>query len=176
MLPERIITERLILRQFRESDRDDVFEFLSQLEDDEFEGYPGITYDNCLTLLRQRIDSGEFYAMELSDTGKVIGNIFCGSRDQNSLEVGYIVNEYHRRNGYAYEALDAIIDAAFFCGIHRIYAQCDPLNERSWRLLEKLGMTREAHLRKNMCFVRDENGDPVWKDTYIYAVLEEDRQ
>lgn len=26
---------------FRESDRDDLYAFLSQLEDDEFEGYPG---------------------------------------------------------------------------------------------------------------------------------------
>jgi len=33
-------TEWLILRRFRESDYDDLFEFLSQLEDDEFEGYP----------------------------------------------------------------------------------------------------------------------------------------
>ena len=41
-----IRTERLLLRRFRESDYDDLFEFLSQLEDDEFEGYPGITYEN----------------------------------------------------------------------------------------------------------------------------------
>ena len=37
-----IRTKRL-LRPFRESDYDDLFEFLSQLADDEFEGYPGIT-------------------------------------------------------------------------------------------------------------------------------------
>ncbi len=33
-------TERLILRAFKESDYDDLYEFLSQLENDEFEGYP----------------------------------------------------------------------------------------------------------------------------------------
>ena len=37
-----IRTKRL-LRPFRKSDYDDLFEFLSQLADDEFEGYPGIT-------------------------------------------------------------------------------------------------------------------------------------
>ena len=34
-----IRTKRLLLRPFRESDYDDLFEFLSQLADDEFEGY-----------------------------------------------------------------------------------------------------------------------------------------
>ena len=43
---KEIRTQRLILRPFRESDYDDLFEFLSQLENDEFEGYPGITYEN----------------------------------------------------------------------------------------------------------------------------------
>ena len=42
----KIETKRLILRPFEESDYDDLYEFLSQLENDEFEGYPGITYKN----------------------------------------------------------------------------------------------------------------------------------
>ena len=43
---QEIRTKRLWLRRFSESDYDDLFEFLSQLADDEFEGYPGITYEN----------------------------------------------------------------------------------------------------------------------------------
>ena len=50
-----IRTERLLLHRFRESDCDDLFEFLSQLEDDEFEGYPGITWENGREYLRQNI-------------------------------------------------------------------------------------------------------------------------
>ena len=34
-----IVTDRLVLRPFRESDYDDLFEFLSRLSDDEFDGY-----------------------------------------------------------------------------------------------------------------------------------------
>lgn len=37
---KEIETGRLILRPFRETDYDDLYEFLSQLRDDEFEGYP----------------------------------------------------------------------------------------------------------------------------------------
>ena len=42
-----IRTERLLLRPFRESDYDDLYDFLSQLEDDEFEGYPGISRETA---------------------------------------------------------------------------------------------------------------------------------
>ena len=73
---KEIITERLVLREFRESDYDDLFEFLSQLENDEFEGYPGITYENGREHLQYRVGSEEFYAIELKESGKVIGNIY----------------------------------------------------------------------------------------------------
>lgn len=88
---KEINTKRLILRAFRETDYDDLFEYLSQLEDDEFEGYPGITYENGREHLKYRLDSDEFFAIEVKDTGKVIGNIYCGGRDFNAKEVGYIV-------------------------------------------------------------------------------------
>ena len=78
---EEIITERLVLREFRETDYDDLCEVLSQLEDNEFEGYPGITYENGIGHLKSRMESDEFYAMELKESGKLIGNIYCGNRD-----------------------------------------------------------------------------------------------
>ena len=78
MKTEKLITERLVLRQFKEADYDDLYEFLSQLKDDEFEGYPGITYENGREHLKYRVGSEEFYAIELKESGKVIGNIYCG--------------------------------------------------------------------------------------------------
>ena len=96
-----ITTERLVLRAFRETDYDDLYEYLSQLKDNEFEGYPGITYENGRDHLKYRLGSEEFYAIELKETGKVIGNIYCGSRDFEAKEVGYIVNQNYQRKGYA---------------------------------------------------------------------------
>ena len=76
-----LTTKRLLLRPFRETDHGDLYEFLSQLENDEFEGYPGITREGSLEHLKQRVGSEEFYAVVLKETGKVIGNIYCGNRD-----------------------------------------------------------------------------------------------
>jgi len=40
--------------------------------------------------------------------------------------------------------------------------------------LEKAGLKREAHFRQNIYFRKDENGVPVWKDTFVYAILKSD--
>ena len=169
---EEIRTGRLLLRPFRESDYDDLFEYLSQLENDEFEGYPGITYENGRKHLKYRIESDEFYAIELLESGKVIGNIYCGNRQYEAREVGYIVNKLYQGIGYASEALSVVIETAFKEGAHRVYAECDPRNKPSWKLLEKVGLKREAHFKQNIWFHKDESGKPIWKDTYVYAVTE----
>ncbi len=106
----------------------------------------------------------------------MIGNIYCGKRDFDAREVGYIINEDYRGRGYALGALTAVVDEAFRSGVHRVFAECDPRNERSWKLLEKAGLRREAHFRKNIFFHRDAEGKPVWKDTYVYAKLNEDER
>lgn len=169
----RIETKRLILRSFEATDYDDLYEFLSQLADDEFEGYPGITYENGKEHLEYRIGSDEFLAIELKETGKVIGNIYCGKKDFEARKVGYIVNKKYQRLGYASEALSAVIKLLLQNGTHRIYAECDPRNECSWKLLEKVGMKREALFHKNVYFHKDDNGNPIWKDTYVYATWNE---
>ena len=43
-----IETKRLILREFKDTDYDDLYEFLSQLENDEFEGYPEMEGYICI--------------------------------------------------------------------------------------------------------------------------------
>ena len=44
-----IETKRLLLREFMEVDYDDLYEFLSQLENDEFEGYPEVEGYICMS-------------------------------------------------------------------------------------------------------------------------------
>ena len=166
-----IHAQRLVLRPFRETDYDDLFEFLYQLRDDEFEGYPGITYENGREHLAHRMGSEAFFAVEMKDSGKVIGNIFCEDRPRGSKELGYIINGAHWRKGYGLEALFAVMEDAFVHGAHRVFAECDPKNERSWKLLEKAGLAREAHFKQNIWFHTDAAGKPVWKDTYVFARL-----
>ncbi len=65
--------------------------------------------------------------------------------------------------------LDECFDA---WAAHRVMARCDVRNPASWRLLERLGFRREGHLLANASFHDDADGHPVWKDTYLYALLD----
>jgi RimJ/RimL family protein N-acetyltransferase len=80
--------------------------------------------------------------------------------------VGWILDpEYHGR-GYATEAANTLLDLAFGpADMHRVVARCDARNERSWRLMERLGMRREAHFREH-AIVKG-----AWDEEFIYAML-----
>ena len=51
---------------------------------------------------------------------------------------------------------------------------CNPRNEASWKLLERLGFRREGTLIRNIWFFQDEEGKPLWQDTYEYGMLKEE--
>lgn len=164
-------TERLILRRFRKSDLQDLYEYLSNPSVVAFEPYKAMNLEEVRKELQSRIDSEEMIAVEEKATGKLIGNVYLGRREFDALEIGYVFNDAYWGKGFARESCQAVIDAAFARGIHRIYAECDPENETSWHLLERLGFTREACFRQNVYFWKDGDGNPIWKDTFVYGLL-----
>lgn len=162
---------KAILRRYTADVLNDLYEYLSDEEVVKFEPYKPMSLEETKDNLDWRIGTDEMIAVELIDSHKMIGNIYLGKRDFNSLEIGYVFNRNYWGNGYAKEACEALIIRAFDSGVHRIFAECDPENAGSWRLLDSLGFEREAHLKQNVYFWTDENGNPLWKDTYIYARL-----
>lgn len=166
-----ITTDRLIIRKYEEKDLDDLYEYLSDEEVVSFEPYSALSLEETKKNLEWRVSSDEIFAIELKSTGKMIGNVFLGKRECETLELGYVLNRKFWGNGYAFEACYAMCANVFSNGTHRIEANCDPLNSASWKLLEQLGFVREGHLHKDIYFRKDENGNPIWKDTYIYSKL-----
>lgn len=169
-------TERLILRRYKQEDLQDLFEYLSDEEVVKYEPYKAMTLDKVRKNLAWRMETDEMIAVELKDPGKMIGNVYLGKRDFDALEIGYVFNKAYWGHGYASESCRALIKQAFAKGIHRIYAECDPQNPNSWKLLEALGFQREAHFKSNVYFWKDEHEKPIWKDTYVYAMLNGDQQ
>lgn len=102
------------------------------------------------------------------DDEALIGEVLLKLASVDALqgEVGYIFNPAFAGNGYATEAVAAMIDIGFSSfGFHRIFARLDAANAGSVGVMERLRLRREAHLIQNDRF------KDVWGDEYIYAVL-----
>lgn len=85
-------------------------------------------------------------------------------------EIGWAIGRPHQRQGYATEAARALLAHAFeTLRCHRVIATCQPENVASWRVMDKLGMRREAHFRQGLF---REIGE--WWDEYFYALLAEE--
>ncbi len=71
-----------------------------------------------------------------------------GEGTQESGELGYSLVEEQRGQGYATEAVRALVNAAFaLAGLHVVRAYCLPENERSRALLKRLGFREEGRLK-----------------------------
>ena len=164
-------TDRLVLRRYQKEDIQDLFEYLSDEEVVKYEPHKPLTFEEAKENLAWRISTDEMIAVELKHSHKMIGNVYLGKREFEALEMGYVFNRNYWGHGYAAESCRALIQLAFSHGIHRIYAECDPDNLSSWKLLEALAFQREAYFRRNVYFWKDEEDRPIWKDTYVYAKL-----
>lgn len=82
-------------------------------------------------------------------------------------DLGWTLHPDHTGRGFATEALEAVLRICFDqLGLRRVTADCFAANERSWRLMERIGMRRETHS------VRDSlHRSGAWLDGYGYALL-----
>lgn len=81
----------------------------------------------------------------------------------------YVLHPDHWGNGYAREAVAAVLDFAFgTLRLHRVWADCDPRNVASCRVVERLGFRLEGRLRENYWLKAE------WCDSAVYAILEQE--
>jgi RimJ/RimL family protein N-acetyltransferase len=172
-----IATERLLLRPFEPGDLDalvaihgnpDVVRFLYAGVRDREELRPVLEEKAQRTVLDREGDSLNLAAVH-AETGALVGDmvLFWRSEEHRMGEVGYIFDPAHQGHGYATEASRAMLRIGFEdLGLHRIVGRLDGRNTASARVLERLGMRREAHLVENEC-VKGE-----WTDEVVYAMLD----
>ncbi len=106
-------------------------------------------------------------ALERKRDGEVLGLLSLILRDHRKAEIGWSLGVSHRGQGYVTEGARALMTYGFaILGLHRIYATTSNINTSSWRVMERLGMRREAHLREA------EFRDGQWIDVLIYGILD----
>jgi RimJ/RimL family protein N-acetyltransferase len=169
--------ERVTLRRFRPADIEPFVAYRSDPDVARYQSwdapYPLADGDRLvMAMRRQHPDTpGQWFqfAVTLRSTGELIGD--CGTKpdaaDPRQAEIGYTIAKPQHGRGYGTDTVRTLLGYLFGArGKHRVTASCDPRNTGSIRLLERVGMRREGHLRESAWF----NGE--WADDLLFAMLD----
>lgn len=170
-------TERLILRDWQgDADWAEFFRVTNTPAVMEWLG--GVLDDEGMAKQRERVEQCHarngfcFWAVERKADGALLG--FCGLKRADApgstvtdmVEIGWRLREDCWGQGYAREAAQAALAAAFErFGADHVVALTVEGNTASWGLMLRLGMLRRAELD-----YPDARYDPPWRDTIVYSI------
>jgi len=171
-----LTTERLILREVKQSDWPDVLAYQSDplylRYYDWTDRTPEAVQDFVQMFLAQQQEQPRIkfqLAVVLKSGQQLIGNCGIRMKSADALEgdIGYELSPKHWGHGYATEAARAIVAFGFSqLRLHRIWSWCIAENVGSAHVLQKLGMQPEGRLRENEYF------KGRWWDTLLFGILD----
>jgi aminoglycoside 6'-N-acetyltransferase len=168
-------TERLVLRRFRDDDAAALAAYRSVPEVARYQSWDApYSLEQAIEAVRSYgagdpEQPGWFqYAIDLD--GVLIGDIGLNLNENlRQAELGFTLAPAHQGQGYASEAVGALLDHLFTeRNLHRVSAECDARNVASARLLERLGFQREG-LRRAASWWKGE-----WTDDLLFGRLHPD--
>jgi RimJ/RimL family protein N-acetyltransferase len=174
-----LVTERLHLRPFADGDFDALVAMQSDPAVARFLYWDARSAEEVraqlerikpMTGIDESSDSLRLAAVR-RDTGELVGDysLRLASREHRQGEIGFITHPAHQGHGFATEGSLVLLRLGFeVLGLHRIFGSCDALNTASARVMERLGMRREAHFREAEIF------KGAWGDELVYAMLAEE--
>ncbi|HEV7756175.1 MAG TPA: GNAT family N-acetyltransferase [Mycobacteriales bacterium] len=160
---EELRTARLVLRQLRAEDVDDVCAYAA--DDESARWIPTLASPYRRQDARRWIEDdvpavwasgGAQFAVSERGSGRVVGGIGLHhvSWESRVAEIGYLIGRAARGQGYATEAVAAVATWAFGHGIARLELMTDPANTVSQRVALAAGFTREG-VRRSAGRARD---------------------
>ncbi|WP_152655334.1 GNAT family N-acetyltransferase [Oceanobacillus sp. CFH 90083] len=169
-------TERLLLREMKQEDLQDVHSYASDPELTTFltwEAHQTLADTEAfikLLITQYKKGTGEAWAIVWKENKRVIGTMdLVWNQKQYSAELAYAISREYWRKGIGTEAAKAVLRFGFEeLKLERIYARCYPDNIASYRLMEKSGMIYEGTLRKSM----QRKGKQ--EDARIYSILKDE--
>ncbi len=171
--PVRIESNRLVLREFLESDLDGCMTIVGDERVTNFLSFDTRSREEHAERLaadieRARSEPRPDYYLAVSEraTDCFVGFARIGLDRPRTGELGYAVRADRWGEGFATEACTALLDFAVDeLGLHRVQAAIGPDNTASIRVIEKLRFVREGRLRDHVFT----NG--AWRDSLLYSIL-----
>ena len=160
MKPDKIKTDRLLLRHFKEDDAQAIFD--NWAKDPEVTKYMswnphenvGVTqYILNIWLDEYLKPDTHRFGITLRDTGELIGGIDVVRYIDKKPEIGYCLSKKYWNNGYMTEACTAFMEYLFDQGYKEILIEAEVRNIGSNRVIEKCGFTfthKETRLASEM--------------------------
>ena len=174
--PSLYQTPRLTLRPPLRSDAADMFERIaSDPEVTRFVGWPRHTSieDTHAFLAFSDAEWAKWPVGPLLITsqrdGAVLGSTGLAFETPYRASTGFVLSKSPWGSGFASEALTAVVKIAAALSLHRLYALCHIGHQRSVRVLERCGFSREGTLRKYVVFPNLGVSEP--QDVYCYAYI-----
>ena len=185
-LPEKIETERLVMRPYRPGDGKAYFEVCQRNKGHlaQFEAGNPIhdvnTLEEAEILVRQFALSwfkreAFFLGCWLKSSGAFAAQIYIGPHNwrQPEFMIGYFADVDHEGEGYVTEGIQAALKLCFVTlGATRVRLECNELNHRSIKLAERVGFTREGFIRETHPDLMRQDGSP--SGDFIYGLLRRD--
>jgi len=170
-----IKTERLLLRDHFEEDWCDIHEYASIPEFSQYDVWgPNSEQDSkefVKRMMEQALDKPRYKydlaVVHLVDK-KVIGGIGVRRCTEKSLvcDLGYAINPNYQNQGFASEAVKAMLDFAFSnLKVALVFATCDCNNTASYKVMEKVGMKKVGQIVKHKEFKGS------WHDSFRYEMV-----
>ena len=166
--PESLETDRLRLRRPVAADADAIFQRYAA--DPEVTRYLGWPRHRSIADTHAFLGFSDAewtrwpasaYLIEALDTGLLLGSTGLSFESGTEAETGYVLARDAWGQGFATEALTAIVQLAPSLGVRYLYAQCHPDHHPSRRVLEKAGFTRDRTLHEHPGFPNLAGGGPT---------------
>ena len=178
-LPLPLTTARLTLRPYEAGDFEAIHDLFSREDVCRYLPWEPMDRDQARAKLVQRLtqdhletdgDPLVLAAVEQA-TGRTIGELMLRLESVHNRqgEIGWSFHPDVQGRGLATEAAREVLRLGFeVVGLHRIMAGCDARNEASLRVMERLGMRREAFL------IDAELYKGEWASEIVCALLEDE--
>jgi len=156
--PERIRTERLLLRRPTSQDAEAIFErYASDAEVTHYMAWPTHVsieqtraFLNFSESLWQRWSVGP-YIIESPESGTLLGSTGIEMQSVGHAETGYVLARDAWQKGYATESLKAVLAITRTLSVRRVTAWCHYQHTASQRVLEKCGF-KQLQLEQRFIF------------------------
>ncbi|MDD3831437.1 MAG: GNAT family N-acetyltransferase [Clostridia bacterium] len=169
---QTLYTERLIIRQWKINDLDDMYQYCRNPIVGPMAGWkPHQNRQESALILDKFIKGNEVWAIQLRSNGRVIGSIGLHKTNRRLeqfkvLELGYVLGEDYWGQGLMTEACSEVIKYAFEQeGVDMLVVGHFDFNNRSRRVIEKLGFIYEAHLRNIYQLKGEMHGESLYSMT-----------